>query len=72
MIIKQVNYLNKLETEVEFEIRLIASDIKVDMDKTSIFEVFFIFCELSILSVTISFLIEEFLILSTALPLKTA
>ena len=35
-LITQVNYLNKSETEVEFEILLIASPIKFDIDKTSI------------------------------------
>ncbi len=41
-LITQVNYLNKSETEVEFEILLIASPIKFDIDKTSILEAFFI------------------------------
>ena len=35
--IKQGNYLNKLETEVELEMRFIASDIMGAMDITSIF-----------------------------------
>ncbi len=35
-LITQENYLNRSETDVEFEIRLIASAIKLDIDKTSI------------------------------------
>ena len=35
--ITQENYLNKSETEVELEIRFIASPIKFDTVKTSIF-----------------------------------
>ena len=41
-LITQVNYLNKSETEVELEILLIASPIKLDIVKTSILEVFVI------------------------------
>ena len=70
-LITQVNYLNKSETEVELEIRLIASPIKLDIDKTSILEAFFILSWLSIVSVTISFLICELLIFLTASPLST-
>ena len=36
-LITQENYLNKSETDVEFEILLIASPIKFDIVKTSIF-----------------------------------
>ena len=36
------NYLNRKDTDVEFEIRLIASPIKFDTDKISIFLAFFI------------------------------
>jgi len=37
-LITQVNYLNKSETEVELEIRFIASPIKFDIVKISILE----------------------------------
>ena len=70
--IKQENYLKRLETEVELEIRLIASAIMVAIDITSIFVIFLILFELSMLSVIINFLTEDFFILSTAFPLKTA
>jgi len=36
-LITQENYLNKSETDVEFEILLIASPIKFDTVRTSIF-----------------------------------
>ncbi|SVD73759.1 uncharacterized protein METZ01_LOCUS426613, partial [marine metagenome] len=49
-MINQTNYLNKSETEVELEIRLIASPIKLDIVKTSILEAFFILSWLSIVS----------------------
>ena len=39
-LINQTNYLNKSETEVELEIRLIASPIKLEIVKTSIFLAF--------------------------------
>ena len=41
--ITQENYLKRSETEVEFEIRLIASAIKLDIDNTTIFDDFLIF-----------------------------
>ena len=41
-LITQGNYLNKSETEVEFEILLIASPIKPEIGKTSIFLAFLI------------------------------
>ena len=69
-LITQANYLNKSETEVELEILLIASPIKLDIVKTSILEAFFILSWLSIVSVIISFLILEFLIFLTASPLN--
>ena len=40
--------MNKSETEFEFAILLIASDIKDEIDRTSILLLFLIFCELSI------------------------
>ena len=40
-LITQVNYLNKSETEVELEIRFIASPIKFDIVKISILKAFF-------------------------------
>ena len=55
LLITQVNYLNKSETEVELEIRLIASPIKLDIVKISILEAFFILSWLSIVSVRINF-----------------
>ena len=69
--ITQENYLKRSETEVEFEIRLIASAIKFDIDNTTIFDDFLILLELSMVSVKINFLILELFICSTALPLKT-
>ena len=47
-LITQENYLNKSDTDVEFDIRLIASPIKLDIGKTSIFFVFLTFSWLSI------------------------
>ena len=64
-------YLNKSDTDVEFEILFIASPIRPDMGKTSIFLTFLIFYELSIVSVITKFLITEFLIFFTASPLRT-
>ena len=69
--ITQENYLKRSETEVEFEIRLIASAIKLDIDNTTIFDDFLILLELSMVSVKINFLILELFICSVALPLKT-
>ena len=66
-----VNYLNKSETEVELEIRLIASPIKLDIVKTSILDAFLILSWLSIVSVTINFLISDLLIFLTASQLST-
>ena len=60
--ITQGNYLNKSDTEVELEILLIASPIKLEIDKTSIFLAFLIFPPLSIVSVITKFFITEFLI----------
>jgi hypothetical protein len=72
MEIKQEDYLNKLETEVELEIRFIASAIMEEIDTTRILLIFFNLFELSIESVTINFFTLDFIILSAALPLKTA
>ena len=69
--ITQENYLKRSETEVEFEMRLIASAIKLDIDNTTIFDDFLILLELSMVSVKINFLILELFICSVALPLKT-
>ena len=55
-LITQANYLNKSETEVELEILLIASPIKLDIVKTSILEAFIILSWLSIVSVQLIFL----------------
>ena len=67
----QGNYLNKSDTEVELDILLIASPIKAEIGKTSIFLTFLIFSPLSIVSVITKFLITECLIFLTASPLKT-
>ena len=64
--------MKRLETEVEFEILFIASEIIGAIEITSIFLLLVIFLELSIVSVVINFLILEFSILFTASPLKTA
>ena len=57
LINNQGNYLNKSDTDVEFDILLIASPIRLDIGKTSIFLTFFVFSPLSIVSVTTMFLI---------------
>ncbi len=67
----QGNYLNKSETEVEFEILFIASPIRPEIGKTSMFFTFFVLATLSIVSVITKFLITEFLIFFTASPLNT-
>ena len=64
-------YLKKSETDVEFEILFIASPIRPDIGKTSIFLTFLVFPLLSIVSVITKFLITELLIFFTASPLKT-
>ena len=53
----QGNYLNKSETEVEFEILFIASPIRPEIGKTSMFFTFFVLKLLSIVSVITKFLI---------------
>ena len=53
-------YLNKSETEVELEILFIASPIKAEIGKTSIFFIFLVFSPLSIVSVITKFLITDF------------
>ena len=64
--------MKRLDTEVEFEILFIASDIMGAKEITSIFLLILIFLELSIVSVMINFFICDSFILSTALPLHTA
>ena len=71
LINNQGNYLNKSDTDVEFDILFIASPIRPDIGKTSIFLTFFVFSPLSIVSVITKFLITEFFIFLTASPLKT-
>ena len=66
ILITQDNYLNKSDTDVELEILLIASPIKLEIGKTSIFFAFPILSLLSMVSVITKFLITDFLILSTA------
>ena len=58
----QGNYLNKSDTDVELDILLMASPIRPEIGKTSIFLTFFVFSPLSIVSVITKFLITEFLI----------
>ena len=58
----QGNYLNKSDTEVELDILLIASPIRPEIGKTSIFLTFLVFSTLSIVSVITKFLITEFFI----------
>ena len=53
----QGNYLNKSETEFELDILLIASPIRLEIGKTSIFLTFLVFWLLSIVSVITKFLI---------------
>ena len=67
----QGNYLNKSDTEVEFEILLIASPIRLEIGKTSIFFTFFVLEILSMVSVITKFLIADFFIFFTASPLNT-
>ena len=67
----QGNYLNKSETEAELDILLIASPIRPESGKTSMFFTFLVFSILSIVSVITKFLITEFFIFFTASPLKT-
>ena len=63
--------MNRSETDVELDIRLIASPIKFAIDNTSILLILLVFPELSIVSVITNFLIEEFLIFLTASPLNS-
>ena len=67
----QGNYLNKSDTDVEFEILLIASPIRPEIGKTSIFLTFLVLTLLSIVSVITKFFITEFFYLLTASPLST-
>ena len=67
----QGNYLNKSDTEFELDILLIASPIRPEIGKTSIFLTFLVFSELSIVSVITKFFITEPLIYFTAFPLST-
>ena len=67
----QGNYLNKSDTDVELDILFIASPMRPEIGKTSIFFTFLVFSLLSIVSVITKFLITEFLIFLTASPLST-
>ena len=71
LINNQGNYLNKSETEVELDILFIASDIRPEIGKTSIFLALLTFSPLSIVSVITKFFITELLIFLTASPLST-
>ena len=59
LINNQGNYLNKSETDVEFDILFIASPIRPEIGKTSIFLTLLVFAALSIVSVMTKFLITE-------------
>ena len=71
LINNQGNYLNKSETDVEFDILFIASPIRPEIGKTSMFLTLLVFAPLSIVSVITKFLITELFILLTAFPLKS-
>ena len=71
LINNQGNYLNKSDTDVELEILFIASPIRPEIGKTSMFLTFFVFSPLSIVSVITKFLMTELFIFFTASPLKT-
>ena len=70
LINNQGNYLNKSDTDVEFEILLMASPIRPEIGKTSIFLTFLVFSPLSIVSVITKFFITEFLIFLLLLHLE--
>ena len=70
-LITQGNYLNKSETDVELDILLIASPIKAEIGRTSMFLIPLVLLLLSIVSVITRFLITEPLIFLTASPLNT-
>ena len=57
----QGNYLNKSDTDVELDILFIASPMRAEIGKTSIFFTFLVFSLLSIVSVITKFLINEFI-----------
>ena len=59
LINNQGIYLNKSDTDVEFEILFIASPIRPEIGKTSIFFAFLVLSPLSIVSVITKFLITE-------------
>ena len=59
----QGNYLNKSETDVELDILLIASAIRPEIGKTSIFLTFLVFEMLSMVSVMTKFFITELALL---------
>ena len=62
-------YLNKSDTDVEFEILFIASPIRPDMGKTSIFLSFLVLWPVSLVAVITKFLISECVIFLIASPL---
>ena len=69
--LQEENYLNKSDTDVEFDILFIASPTNWEIVKISIFFAPFTRSELLIVSVIINLFIFEFLIFSTAYPLRT-
>ena len=71
LINNQGNYLNKSETEVELDILFMASPIRPDIGKTSMFLALLTFSPLSIVSVITKFFITELFIFLTASPLRT-
>jgi len=70
-LITQGIYLNKSDTEVELDILLIASPIRPEIDRTSMFLAPLTRFMLSIVSVITKFLITDFFIFFTASPLST-
>ena len=71
LITNQGNYLNKSEPEVELDILFMASPIRPDIGKTSMFFALLTLSPLSIVSVITKFFITELLIFLTASPLRT-
>ena len=71
LINNQGNYLNKSDTDVELEILFIASPIRPEIDKTSMFLAFLVLFSLSIVSVITKFFITDLFIFFTASPLNT-
>ena len=71
-VIEAKNSVGADATMIYVPAKFAAAAIIEAIDKTSIFGIFLILCELSMLSVIINFLIEDFFNFSTASPLSTA